>query len=68
MNEEEREKLIKETRLAVLNDVQRALAKLMDDRMNQPDDELRKVAHMFSYYIGQIVNEVAQDKAGRIRL
>jgi hypothetical protein len=68
MTEEEREKLIKETRLAALNDTQRALAKLMDDRMNDPDDPVRYTAKIILHYLGQITTEVVEDRAGRFRL
>ncbi|MGB7923446.1 MAG: hypothetical protein WCF57_09395 [Pyrinomonadaceae bacterium] len=68
MDEQEREKLIKEIRLNVLNDVQRALAKLMDDQMTQQQGEVRHTANIISYYIQQIASEVGEDKGGRIRL
>jgi alkyl hydroperoxide reductase subunit AhpC len=65
MEEEERELLIKEIRVAVLNDVRGALAKLMDARQQ---DAIRDAAKFIDHYIGLKLTEVAQDKAGRMRL
>lgn len=66
MDEQEREKIIKESRIAALNDLNRALARLIDER--GPHDSVSETAKILSYYLGQMTSEVSQDKIGRIRL
>ncbi len=67
MDEQDRELVIKETRLAALHDVEMALAKLEDERGGQ-DEELRRVSQYIRHYIGLRISEVNQDKADRARI
>ena len=66
MNEQEREIVIKEARLAALHDIETALRNLM--REGLVSDEVKEAAKFISHYIGQRVRVVAQDKADRQRL
>lgn len=64
VDENEREHLIKEIRVAVLHDIQMALAQLMTDRMGQ-QDEVRNAAKVINHYIGLRIGEVTNDTADR---
>jgi SepF-like predicted cell division protein (DUF552 family) len=66
MNEQEREIVIKEARIAALHDIEAALRKLTQE--NLVSNEVKEAAKFISHYIGQRVSDVAQDKADRQRL
>jgi hypothetical protein len=63
MTDEEREHLIKEIRLAVLHDIEMALARLRDN--TNPGDERRNAAEAISYFLKQRALEISMDKADR---
>lgn len=66
MNEQEREIVIKEARLAALHDIEMALIKLESDR--SVDAEIARTAKFIRHYINQRMGDVGQDKADRMRL
>ena len=60
----EREHLIKQIRVAVLHDIQMALAQLMTDRMGR-QDEVRNAAKVINHYVGPRIGEVTDGTADR---
>jgi hypothetical protein len=66
VNEEDRELVIKEARLAVLHDIESALRGLIQHDL--ASEEIKEAAKLICLYVGRRAGLVAQDKADRQRL
>lgn len=64
MNQEEKEEFLKRVRLNTLRDVQRALAKFIDEGGHS--EEVKRAAHLMNRCLGERLDEISNDSADKL--